>query len=110
IVLTIGQLLAGLFAQSTALVADAIHSLSDLISDGVVLIVNKHSHTPADAGHPYGHRRFETAAAVIIGALLLSVGIGMLWVSFTKLQNPGLIPQVHHVALYVAILGVVSKE
>lgn len=104
------QLYIGLFAQSSALVADAIHSLSDLVSDAVVLVVNKHSHTPADAEHPYGHRRFETAASMIIGALLLSVGIGMLWASFTKLQNPSLIPKVHHVALYVALVGVLSKE
>lgn len=108
--LATGQLFVGLFAQSTALVADAIHSLSDLVSDAVVLIVNKHSHTPADAEHPYGHRRFETAASMIIGAILLSVGLGMLWASFTRLQNPSLIPQVHHIALYVALLGVVAKE
>lgn len=110
ILLTVVQLVIGLFAQSTALVADAMHSLSDLVSDGVVLVVNRHSHAPADADHPYGHRRFETAASIIIGALLLSVGIRMLWTSFTKLQNPQLIPQVHHVALYVAILGVLTKE
>lgn len=110
VLLTGFQLVVGLFAQSTALVADAIHSLSDLVSDGVVLVVNRHSHSPADAQHPYGHRRFETAASMVIGALLLSVGLGMLWVSFTKLQRPELIPQVHHIALYVALLGVVSKE
>lgn len=108
--LTIFQLTVGLLAHSSALVADAIHSLSDLVSDGVVLVVNQHSHTPADAQHPYGHRRFETAASMIIGALLLSVGFGMLWTSFTKLQQPELIPQVHHIALYVALFGVITKE
>lgn len=108
--LTVAQLLIGLFAKSTALVADAIHSLSDLVSDLVVLVVNRHSHQPADDDHPYGHHRFENAASMIIGALLLSVGIGMLWSSFTKLQNPELIPQVHHVALYVALTAVLAKE
>lgn len=110
IVLTVIQLVIGIFAQSTALVADAIHSLSDLVSDGVVLVANKHSLTPPDAGHPYGHRRFETAASLIIGALLLSVGIGMLWNSFTKLQNPDAIPQVHIAALGAALLALVFKE
>lgn len=110
IVLTVGQLLIGLFAQSTALVADAIHSLSDLVSDGVVLYVNKHSQQPPDAEHPYGHHRFETAASMIIGALLLSVGIGMLWGSFTKLQDPSSIPQVHHYALIAALVALVGKE
>lgn len=110
IVLTVFQLAVGLFAHSTALVADAIHSLSDLVSDGVVLVANKHSQKAPDAGHPYGHRRFETAASLIIGALLLSVGIGMLWNSYTKLMDPGGIPQVHSVALLVALFALASKE
>lgn len=110
LILTAFQLVIGLFAQSSALVADAIHSLSDLVSDGVVLFVNRFSHSPADAEHPYGHRRFETAASMVIGALMLSVGLGMLWASFTKMQQPDLIPQVHHIALYVALVAVVAKE
>ncbi|WP_084135796.1 cation diffusion facilitator family transporter [Pollutimonas bauzanensis] len=110
IVLTIAQMAIGLFAHSAALVADAIHSLSDLVSDGVVLVANRHSQKAPDAGHPYGHRRFETAAALIIGALLLSVGIGMLWSSFVKLQSPENIPKVHSIALAVAMLALVSKE
>src|SRR3546814_13133196 len=101
--LTVIQLFIGLFAQSQALVADAIHSLSDLVSDGVVLVANKHSQKAPDADHPYGHRRFETAASLIVGALLLSVGIGMLWSSFTKLQSPAALPEVHSVALAVAL-------
>lgn len=110
IMLTIIQLAVGLFAHSAALVADAIHSLSDLVSDGVVLVANKHSMKAPDADHPYGHRRFETAASLIIGALLLSVGLGMLWASFTKLQNPGLIQEVHSSALAVALVALFSKE
>ncbi len=108
--LTILQLVTGIFAKSSALVADAIHSLSDLVSDGVVLIVNRHSHAPADAQHPYGHHRFETAASMFIGVLLLSVGLGMIWAGFKKLQNPDLIPVVHHFALYVALFALICKE
>jgi cation diffusion facilitator family transporter len=110
IVLTGLQLVVGLFAHSQALVADAIHSLSDLVSDGVVLVANKHSQKAPDADHPYGHRRFETAASLTVGALLLTVGLGMLWSSFTKLQTPGAIPAVHMAALWVALLALVSKE
>ncbi len=110
IVLTIVQLAIGLFAHSAALVADAIHSLSDLVSDGVVLVANKHSQKAPDAGHPYGHLRFETAASLIIGAILLAVGLGMLWSSFNKLQNPGDIPQVHSIALVVALSALAAKE
>ncbi len=110
IVLTALQLAVGLFAHSQALVADAVHSLSDLLSDGVVLVANKHSMKAPDADHPYGHRRFETAASLAVGALLLSVGIGMLWASFTKLQNPGAIPEVHSAALVVALFALLCKE
>lgn len=110
ILLTAVQLVIGLFAHSQALVADAIHSLSDLVSDGVVLVANKHSRKAPDAQHPYGHRRFETAASLTIGALLLAVGLGMLWSSFTKLQNPAAIPEVHRAALFVALLALASKE
>lgn len=108
--LSIVQFFIGIFAQSQALVADSIHSLSDLVSDGAVLLANKHSMKEPDADHPYGHRRFETAAAMAVGALLLSVGIGMLWRSFTSLQNPQAIPEVHYAALIIAAITLVAKE
>ncbi len=110
IVLSVLQLIIGLFAQSQALVADAIHSFSDLISDGVVLVANKHSAKGPDAGHPYGHHRFETAASMAIGALLISVGVGMLWRSATSLQAPDTIPQVHVAALVIAFITLIAKE
>lgn len=110
IILTGLQLVIGVFAQSQALIADAIHSLSDLVSDGVVLIANKHSLKAPDSDHPYGHLRFETAASLAIGVLLLTVGLGMIWNSFTKLQDPQSIPTVHVVALYVAIIALIGKE
>lgn len=110
ITLSILQLTVGIFAKSQALVADAIHSLSDLVSDGVVLFANKHSAKEPDAEHPYGHRRFETAATLGIGVILLLVGAGMLWNSFNKLQEPGLIETVHIIALPIALLALVAKE
>ena len=110
LLLTATQMAIGLLAQSQALVADAIHSLSDLVSDGVVLFANKHSGKAPDADHPYGHLRFETAATLGIGLLLIIVGAGMLWGSFQRLENPGLIPAVHQIALYMALLALVAKE
>lgn len=110
LVLSLLQLFIGIFAKSQALVADAIHSLSDLISDGIVLLANKHSAKEPDADHPYGHRRFETAATLAVGVILLLVGTGMLWSSFKKLQNPNLIETVHLIALPVAVLALISKE
>lgn len=110
IVLTVFQFLIGIFAHSQALVADAIHSLSDLISDGIVLFANKHSSKGPDDDHQYGHLRFETAATFAIGVILAVVGISMLWRSFVYMQTPDLIPTVKPVALYVALLAIVSKE
>lgn len=108
--LTALQLAVGLFAHSQALVADALHSLSDLLSDGIVLLANKHSQKAPDAEHPYGHHRFETAAALAVGALLLAVGAGMLWSSFGALQTPATVPEVHGIALAIALLTLLCKE
>ncbi|MFT0533576.1 cation diffusion facilitator family transporter [Castellaniella hirudinis] len=108
--LTALQMAIGLFAQSQALVADAIHSLSDLVSDGIVLFANKHSAKAPDDDHPYGHLRFENAATLGIGLILAVVGLGMLWRSFEHLQAPALIPVVHPVAFLVAVLALLSKE
>lgn len=104
------QIVIGVFAQSTALIADAIHSLSDLISDAIVLFANKHSAKAPDADHPYGHLRFETVATLGIGVILVMVGLGMLWRSFERLQTPELIPVVHPIAFFVALLALLSKE
>ncbi|MEY3466597.1 MAG: cation diffusion facilitator family transporter [Steroidobacteraceae bacterium] len=110
VVLTSVQITAGIFTRSQALIADGIHSLSDLVSDFVVLLANRHSRSDADAEHPYGHHRFETAASLILGLLLLLVGVGMLESAFRKLQDPASIPTVHYAALWVAIAALVAKE
>jgi cation diffusion facilitator family transporter len=108
--LSAAQIVVGLFAHSSGLVADGVHSLSDLLADFVVLIANRYSHKAADQEHPYGHFRFETAASLLLGGLLLVVGLGMLWSSAMKFRTPELIPQVHVVALWVALAALLSKE
>ena len=100
----------GILSKSQGLIADGIHSLSDLIADFVVLLANRHSQKDADAAHPYGHHRFETAASLVLGALLLAVGIGMLWSAFLKLEQPQTVPTVHFAALWVAGAALVAKE
>ncbi|MGV8804703.1 MAG: cation diffusion facilitator family transporter [Polaromonas sp.] len=110
LVLTITQVVVGVFAKSQGLIADGIHSLSDLVADFVVLLASHHSQKDADAGHPYGHHRFETAASLVLGVLLLAVGIGMLWSAVRKLEAPETVPQVHIVALYVAGGALLAKE
>jgi cation diffusion facilitator family transporter len=108
--LTITQVIVGVLAKSQGLVADGIHSLSDLVADFVVLFAGHHAKKDADADHPYGHQRFETAASLVLGALLLAVGVGMLWSAFRKLEEPDLVQQVHVVALWVAGGALVAKE
>lgn len=109
-VLSIAQFAIGILAHSSALVADAVHSFSDLLSDFIVLVANKHSAKAPDAGHPYGHHRFETAASLAIGALLLWVGLSMLWSGYPKFTSGEPLPAVHKVALVTALFTLVAKE
>jgi len=110
LVLSTTQIVAGVFSKSQGLIADGVHSLSDLVADFVVLFANHHSQKEADADHPYGHQRFETAASLVLGLLLLAVGLGMLSSAAGKLQAPDTIAKVHIVALWVAGAALVAKE
>lgn len=73
------KIFAGIIARSQALLADGIHSLSDLISDAVVLVGLRISNQPSDKRHRYGHGKYETLSTVIIGLLLGAAGIGLLY-------------------------------
>ena len=110
VVLTVVQISVGVFAKSQGLIADGIHSLSDLVADFVVLFASHHSKKDADDDHPYGHQRFETAASLVLGLLLLAVGVGMIWSAFRKLEAPVTVQQVHAVALWVVAIALISKE
>jgi cation diffusion facilitator family transporter len=110
LLLTVAQIVAGVLSKSQGLIADGVHSLSDLVADFVVLLANHHSQKDADEDHPYGHQRFETAASLVLGVLLLAVGVGMLWSAVGKLQNPGTIATVHIAALWVAAAALTAKE
>ncbi|MCC6708518.1 MAG: cation transporter [Gammaproteobacteria bacterium] len=110
LVLTVVQVTVGVFAKSQGLIADGIHSLSDLVADFVVLVASHHSRKGADVDHPYGHQRFENAASLVLGVLLLVVGIGMLWSAVHKLQAPESVPAVHIAALWVAGIALMAKE
>ena len=110
LVLTVTQISIGIVAKSQGLIADGIHSLSDLVADFVVLFANHHSKKDADADHPYGHQRFETAASLVLGVILLVVGIGMLWSAVLKLEYPETVQTVHIMALWVAGGALIAKE
>lgn len=108
--LALAQVVIGFFARSQALIADGFHSLSDLLADAVVLWAADQSHRAADDTHQYGHARFETAAALAIGLLLMATGIGLLWTAGLKLHSGSAMEAVHPVALAVALLTLVAKE
>ena len=108
--LTVSQIFAGLISGSQGLIADGIHSLTDLVADFVVLFANHHSGKDADDDHHYGHQRYETAASLFLGVSLLAVGLGMLWSAGLKIINPVAASQIQILALYVAIGSLVIKE
>jgi len=110
LVLTAAQISVGILAKSQGLVADGLHSLSDLVADFIVLLASRQSRKDADEDHPYGHQRFETAASLALGGLLLAVGVGMLWSAVRKLEAPETVQAVHIVALYVALAALLAKE
>ena len=110
LILTIVQVLAGFFGKSQSLMADGLHSLADLLSDVLVLFANRHGNKHADANHPYGHARIETAASLILGASLAALGIGLLIAAGMRLQHPEQVQAVHPFTLWVAIFALAAKE
>ena len=87
IVLTAMQVVVGLLAHSVSLVADAMHTLSDIVADAFVLYANRKGAEAADDEHPYGHGRIETAASLVLGLLLAATGIGILDPAAGRLQD-----------------------
>lgn len=110
LVLTVGQIFSGFVSGSQGLIADGIHSLTDLVADFVVLFANHHSGKDADDDHHYGHQRYETAASLFLGVSLLAVGMAMLLSAGHKIIDPVPAGQIQMLALYVALGSLVVKE
>ena len=110
IFLSAAQLIGGLFTNSQALIADGIHTLSDLASDIVVLIAAKIASQDADDDHPYGHGRFETVATVILGLALAGVAVGIAMNAINRISHPETLLQPKPLALLFAALAIISKE
>ena len=107
---TTSKLIGGTMTQSQALIADGIHSLSDLITDGMVLVASKHAHAEADDDHPYGHGRYETIATVALGILLMIVAIGIGLDALDRLMSDQPLPIPGPFALAIAIFSILSNE
>lgn len=113
LLLVVCKFIAGFLGRSTAVVADAVHSLSDLLTDIVVLVFVRISGKPADEDHDYGHGKYETLATAIIGIALFAVGVGILVESIEKIVavvNGAVLPRPSLLAVIVTLLSVVSKE
>jgi len=108
--LGIAKIIGGYFAQSQALIADGIHSLSDLVTDGAVLYAAKHSHREADEDHPYGHGRIETVATVMLGIALIAVAVGISYDALQRLFHPETLWVPSSLAIVIALISVFAKE
>ena len=113
ILLVFLKLAAGFWGRSGAMIADGIHSLSDFVTDLVVLIFVRISSKPSDQDHAYGHGKYETMATAILGGFILAVGIGIFYDAAHKIQlflQGVLITQPTHWALYASVFSIVCKE
>jgi len=110
LLLGVAKIFFGVAANSQALIADGVHSLSDLGTDFLVLFAAKHSHRAADEEHPYGHGRIETVATVVLGVALTAVAVGISYDAIRRLLSPELLLHPGVLALVVALISVLSKE
>lgn len=113
LLLLVFKFVAGILGHSAAMLADAVHSLSDFVTDIIVIVFVRISSKPEDEGHDYGHGKYETLATAIIGLILLFVGFGILWNGATsiwdfwqggELKEPGML------ALWAALASILFKE
>ena len=111
--LLVFKFIAGFLGHSSALVADAVHSLSDFATDIIVIVFVKISGKPEDDDHRYGHGKYETLATALIGVALFAVGIGLLVSGATKVADviKGVVlPAPSMIALVAAAVSIVAKE
>ena len=113
LLLLVFKFAAGILGHSAAMIADAVHSLSDFVTDIIVLLFVRISNKPQDESHDYGHGKYETLATALIGVILFFVGLGILWnggmsiwhvIQGQPLEAPG------SMALVAALVSIVAKE
>jgi len=110
LLLSTGKLIVGFTGHSQALIADGLHSLSDLVSDAMVLLATHHSNTEADDEHPYGHARYETFATITLAVLLSIVGLGIGIDAINRLIDADTAITPSSITLWVAGISIISKE
>ena len=113
LILTAFKIVAGITGKSTAMIADGVHSLSDFVTDVLVILFMGISGKDKDQDHRYGHGKYETFATLLISLALLVVAVGIFWTGATKvIQVFGgvVLEQPSYIALWAAIISVISKE
>jgi cation diffusion facilitator family transporter len=110
LLLAVTKIIGGVVGHSHALLADGIHSLSDLASDAMVLVAARHAGEAADDNHPYGHGRFETLATVALGTFLIFVSIGIAYDAITRLIANEVIEIPDSFTLVLALISILSNE
>ncbi len=110
LLLGVSKIVIGLIANSSALIVDGVHSLSDLATDFMVIVVLRISHQEPDKNHPWGHGRFETVGTVALGVILIAVGATLAYEMIVKVLTTDEIAIPTWPALVVAALSVLSKE
>jgi len=110
VLLSIIKLLAGVLARSGAMVSDAIHSASDVVSTVIVMIGVKASEKASDREHPYGHERMECVAAIVLSAILMGTGLLVGWSGIEKIVHREDLPVPGVAALLAAVLSIALKE
>lgn len=110
LLLGVTKIIGGYIGSSTALIADGVHSLSDLFTDFIVIYAAKHSHREADEEHPYGHGRIETLATVALGMALFVVAVGITWDAVERLFNPEELWKPGVLAMVLASISIFVKE
>jgi cation diffusion facilitator family transporter len=113
VVLTAGKYAAGILGRSDAMIADATHSLSDLLTDFAVLLGLRYTGKPADEDHAYGHGRVETLVAAFCGLVLLTVGLGIFFegiAGILRVMRGEPAPRPGVIALWMALVSILSKE
>ena len=107
------KFVAGFIGNSAAMIADAVHSLSDFVTDVIVIVFVRFAHKPKDELYAYGYGKYETLATAIIGVLLFIVGSGILWDGGWKIYHyfaDGTLPEPHIIAFYMALVSIAVKE
>ena len=109
-ILAVAKLIVGIAAQSQALIADGIHSISDLVTDLLVIIAARHASHQADSEHPYGHGRIQAIATAVLAVSLALIALGITWDAITRLRGDEDLLSPGWLALVIAGISVVAKE